>query len=414
MAINGLYVAQEFAYVAVNRSRVESLASAGDARAIRLGDRLRDLSFELSGAQLGITATSLILGAVAESTVAQVIAPGLAAVGIESRNMTIGIALALATVFQMVVGELFPKNFALARAYPVAVRVGLSMSWLNRLLRPIIEFFNRSANWTVRRLGIEPRDELAGLRSLQDLEMIVRASSAEGELDPAETTLLTRAIAFVERHAADVMIPRVTVHGVSRGATITELRDLSRRTGHSRFPVYEGDLDQVTGVAHVKDTFMVPRGEHDTVTVASITTPVEFVPETMRLNSLLLALQRSRRSLAVVVDEYGGTAGIVTVEDIVEEILGEIEDEHDYEVTFRTGKGIVAGSLHRHEVEELTGFQWPEGAYETLSGYVTARLDRFPRVGDVIEAGPFRIEVLGVRDRVATRLRIVELEGTEE
>nr|MBO2499987.1 HlyC/CorC family transporter [Acidimicrobiia bacterium] len=393
---------------------MESLASSGDRRAARLRERLRDLSFELSGAQLGITATSLVLGAVAEPTVARMISPVLARVGVDSANVAIGLALALATVFQMIVGELFPKNFAIARAYPVAVTVGLPMSWLNRLLRPVIQFFNRSANWAVRRLGIEPRDELAGLRSLQELEMIVRASSEEGELDPTETTLLTRAIAFVDRHAADVMIPRVSVHGVPRDATIAELRDLARRTGHSRFPVYEGDLDQVTGIAHVKDTFKIPRDRHEEVTVAAITTPVEFVPESMRLASLLLALQRSRRSIAVVVDEYGGTAGIVTVEDIVEEILGEIEDEHDFAVTSRGGPGIVAGSLHRHEVEELTGFQWPEGAYETLSGYVTARLDRFPRVGDVLEEGRYRIEVLGVRGRVATRLRIVEMEEAEE
>lgn len=367
----------------------------------------------MSGAQLGITVTSLILGAVAEPTVARMISPALASVGLDSPGVSIGIALALATVFQMIVGELFPKNYAIARAYPVAVRVGLPMSALNALLRPVIQFFNRSANWAVRRLGIEPRDELAGLRSLQELEMIVRASSAEGELDPAETTLLTRAIAFVERHAADVMIPRVSVNGVPRNATIAELRDLARRTGHSRFPVYEGDLDQVTGIAHVKDTFKIPRDEHDTVTVAAITSPVEFVPETMRLASLLLALQRSRRSIAVVVDEYGGTAGIVTVEDIVEEILGEIEDEHDFTVTSQVGPGVVPGSLHRHEVEELTGFQWPEGAYETLSGFVTARLDRFPRVGDVLQEGSFRIEVLGVRGRVATRLRIVETGDAE-
>jgi len=346
--------------------------------------------------------------------VARIISPALAAVGLDSPGVAIGTALALATVFQMILGELFPKNFAIARAYPVAVTIGLPMSWLNRLLRPVIQFFNRSANWAVRRLGIDPRDELAGLRSLQELEMIVRASSAEGELDPTETTLLTRAIAFVDRHAADVMVPRVAVHGVARAATIAELRDLARRTGHSRFPVYEGDLDQVTGIAHVKDTFRVPREDHETVTVSTITTPVEFVPESMRLASLLLALQRSRRSIAIVVDEYGGTAGIVTVEDIVEEILGEIEDEHDYRVTAGAGPGVVAGSLHRHEVEDLTGFRWPEGAYETLSGFVTARLDRFPRVGDVLEVGRYRIEVLGVRGRVATRLRIVETGAAEE
>lgn len=406
ITINGLFVAQEFAYVAVNRSRVEGMAEDGDQRAQRLLPRLRDLSFELSGAQLGITATSLILGATAEPTVARLIEPVLGAIGIESGTAAIAIALVLATVFQMVLGELLPKNVAIARSYPVAVRVGLAMSFVNRLLRPIIQFFNRSANWTVRRLGIEPRGELAGLRSLQELEMIVQASSEEGELGTHETSVLTRAIAFVEKHASDVMVPRVSVHGISVDSTIGDLRNLSIETGHSRFPIFEEDLDRVIGIGYVKDTFTVPVEERDTTPVTAIATPPTVVPESMRLDSLLVHLQDEGRTIAVAVDEYGGTAGIVTVEDIVEEILGEIQDEYDFEIRPDAEKGILTGSLHRHEVEDLTGFEWPEGGYETLSGYVTAHLNRFPRVGDVLVQGAYRIEVLAVDDHVATRLRI--------
>jgi CBS domain containing-hemolysin-like protein len=408
--LNGFFVAGEFALVAVNRSRVDSQAAEGDRKAQRLAGRLRDLSFELSGAQLGITVTSLVLGAVAEPTVARLISPMFEAVGIESEQASITTALVLATVFQMVLGELFPKNVAIARPYPSALRVGLPMATVNQLLRPIIQFFNRSANWTVRRLGIEPRDELVGLRSLQELEMIVRASSAEGELGAHETSLLTRAIAFVEKDAAEVMIPRVAVHGLASDASIASLRRLSVETGHSRFPVYEGDLDTVVGIAYVKDTFAVPVDRRDEVTVASIASPAQVVPESMHLDTLLIELQRAGRTLAVVVDEYGGTAGIVTVEDIVEEILGEIQDEHDAALLpSERQPGTVSGSLHRHEVEELTGFEWPDGNYETLSGFVTAGLDRFPRPGDVLEEGMFRIEVLAVEDHIATRLRISEV-----
>ncbi|MDX1450634.1 MAG: hemolysin family protein, partial [Acidimicrobiia bacterium] len=258
IAINGFFVAGEFALVAVNRSRVDRLAEEGDRRATRLRERLRDLSFELSGAQLGITITSLVLGAVAEPTVARVLEGPLSGVGITREGVVVGIALVIATVVQMVVGELFPKNVAIARPYPSSIRVGLPMATVNAVLRPIILLFNRSANWTVRRFGIEPRDELAGLRSLQELELIVRASSEEGQLDEAETTILTRAIAFVEKDAADAMIPRVSVDGVTAETTVAALRDLANRTGHSRFPVYEGDLDSVVGVVHVKDTFAVP------------------------------------------------------------------------------------------------------------------------------------------------------------
>lgn len=392
--------------MAVNRNRVESQAEAGDARARHLLGRLRDLSFELSGAQLGITATSLMVGAIAEPTVARLLTPLFEAVGLDSRNLAITTALILATMFQMVAGELFPKNVAIARPLGVSVRVGLPMSWVNRMLRPVISFFNRSANWTVRRLGIDPREELAGLRSLQELDMIVRASSAEGELGAHETSLLTRAISFVERRAGDVMVPRVAVQGVETSSSVAELRQLARDTGHSRFPVYEGDVDRVTGIAYVKDTFPVPPENRDTVKVEAIAADAMVVPESMRLDTLLLRLQNTRRTIAVVVDEYGGTAGIVTVEDIVEEILGEIQDEYDTEPVPDGDEGILPGSLHRHEVEDLTGFEWPEGGYETLSGFVTAQLDRFPRQGDTVHVSGYRVEVLDVDEHVATRLRI--------
>jgi len=413
IAINGFFVAGEFSLVAVNRSRVESVATDGDKRATRLLGRLRDLSFELSGAQLGITVSSLVVGAIAEPSVARLIRPLLESIGIRSASGVIVVTLVLATCTQMLLGELFPKNVAIARPYPTAVRIGLPMATINRLLRPVILFFNRSANWTVRRLGIEPRDELAGLRSLQELEMIVQASSAEGELGEHETSLLTRAITFVEKDAADAMIPRVNVVGIPATATVSELRQLSVDTGHSRFPLFEDDLDTVTGIVHVKDTFSVPAAARDEVRVSSIGTAAEVVPETMRLDSLLVDLQSSGRTMAVVADEYGGTAGIVTVEDIVEEILGEIEDEHDDAAAGST-PGTISGSLHRHEVEELTGFEWPDGGYETLSGFVTAQLDRFPQSGDVVVIQGFRIEVLSVVDLVADRLTVRPLTADEQ
>lgn len=412
IGINGFYVAGEFALVAVSRSRVEARAERGDRRARKLLGRLRDLSFELSGAQLGITVTSLLLGAIAEPTVARLISPLLGDLGDRSPGIAIGIALVLATGFQMVLGELFPKNVAIARSYPTALLVGLPMATANRLLRPLIVWFNAAANWTVRRLGIEPRDELVGLRSMQELELIVQASSAEGGLGTTESSLLARAITFIEKDAADAMIPRVSVVGIPADATVEDLRRLAAETGHSRFPVFDGDLDTVVGVVHVKDSFTIPAGVRDTTPVSHITGTPQVVPETMSLDTLLIELQRAGRGLAVVVDEYGGTAGIVTVEDILEEILGEIEDEHDTTADPGPEPGIP-GSLHRHEVEELTGFEWPEGSYETLSGFVTAWLDRFPRTGDVIQVDGWRIEVLAVDDRIATRLAIIPQEETE-
>ncbi len=405
MAINGFFVAGEFALVAVNRSRVESKAAEGDRKAKRLLARLKDLSFELSGAQLGITVTSLIIGFVAEDTIAELIRPALDRLGVTSIGLAVLIALILATLFQMVFGELAPKNIAIAKSYPTAIRVGLAMAFVNRILRPLIVFFNRAANWTVRLVGIEPKDELAGLRSLQELEMIVRASSDRGELDDRETSLLTRAISFSERDAADAMIPRVEVHGVPREATVADVRALSVETGHSRFPVYGDNLDDIVGVAYVKDTFRLPAERRATTPVSEIVADAHVVPESMPLDTLLIDMQRSHRTFAVVADEYGGTAGIVTVEDIVEEILGEIEDEHDAPATRRRGD-VLGGSLHRHEVLERTGFEWPEGGYDTLNGFVTDRLERFPEVGDVVDEAGYRIEVVSVVDHLADRMTV--------
>lgn len=392
---------------------MESLADQGDKRAKRVLSRVRDLSFELSGAQLGITVTSLIIGFVAEDTIAKLIGPLLERLGISSLGVAVAMSLVLATTIQMVFGELFPKNVAIARPYPTVVRVGLPMATVNRLLRPVIVFLNAAADWTVRRFGIEPRSELTGLRSLQELEMIIRASSDDGVLDDNETSLLTRAIGFGDRDAAEAMVPRVSVVGISADASVLDLRRLSIETGHSRFPVYQGDLDRIEGIAHVKDTFGVHPADRATTPVSHIAVDARIVPESVRLDTLLVELQADRRSMAVVADEYGGTAGIVTVEDIVEEILGEIEDEYDTPQTADDGN-LISGSLHRREVAERTGFEWEEGPFETFSGFVTDRLERFPEVGDVVVEGAYRIEVVAVNDHVAESLTVRRTESDDE
>jgi len=412
IGINGFFVAGEFAMVAVNRSKVEARASEGDKRAVRLLRKLRDLSFELSGAQLGITVTSLIIGAMAKDTVARFLEPVLGGLGISSLGLTLTIALILTTVFQMVMGELVPKNYAIARPYGTSLFVGLPMARVNAFFRPVINFFNRSANWTVRRFGIEPRDELAGLRSMQELQMIVQASSAEGELDSEESSILTRAIGFVQRDARDAMVSRVSVIGIEATASVEDLRALSMETGHSRFPVLSGSLDELVGIAYVKDSFGVARENRSTTPVSEIASPVHSVPDSMPLDTLLIELQNKGKTIAIVEDEYGGTAGIVTVEDIVEEILGEIEDEHDEpEVSEDLAEpGVFSGSLHRREVAEATGFTWPEGDYDTLNGYMTAELERFPIVGDVVEEEEFRLEVVSVDEHLASEVSIKRVE----
>jgi CBS domain containing-hemolysin-like protein len=407
-------VTGEFALVSVERSRVEQHTREGDRRSRRILASLHRLSFELSGAQLGITATSLVLGAVAEPTVARLLEPlidRLPFVPQESAlAVSLALALALATGAQMVFGELVPKNYAIARPYRAAVLFGIPMQLVNWLQRPLILFLNGAANWTVRRLGIEPREELAGVRSMEELGLMIRSSDEAGRLPEGEMELLTRAISFIEKVVADVMVPRASVVGLGGDDSISDLRRLSRETGYSRFPVYGADPDDVIGTVHVKDSLGVPAAERSTRRVADITQPVPAVAGTMALVALLADLQSAKRGMAVVVDEHGGVAGVVTIEDLLEEIVGEIADEHDLEPPGSGAGGEaegLSGLLHRHEVEELTGFAWPPGRYRTLGGFLVAVLGRFPVPGEVIRVGGWSFQVTAMEghrvDRVIVR-----------
>jgi CBS domain containing-hemolysin-like protein len=410
--LTGFFVAAEFAIVAVDRSLVERKAKEGERSAKRILSSLRNLSFELSGAQLGITVTSLIVGAIAEPTVARLIEPLVSSLPLvtvtSAAAVSLTIAFILATGASMVFGELVPKNLAIARPYRSAVWFGIPMQMINRVLRRLILFLNNSANWTVRRLGIEPREELAGVRSMEELELMIRSSGEEGRLDDDELELLTRAITFTEKVAADAMVPRVSVVGLSRHDSIAELRRTSAATGHSRFPVYDEDLDDIVGVVHVKDSITVPESRIPVTPVGEIAKPALQVPESSTLEYLLSELQKAGRGMAVVVDEYGGTAGVVTIEDLLEEIFGEIEDEYDVDVVETASEEIdvLSGLLHRHEVEDLIGFEWPEGRYETLGGFLISRLGRFPQIGETIRVGEISFEVLAMDGHRVDQLRV--------
>jgi CBS domain containing-hemolysin-like protein len=418
--LTAFFVAGEFALVAVDRSRVKRLAAEGDRAAAQINSSLSRLSFELSGAQLGITITSLLTGAIAEPALAGLFEPLLQRIGWEGVTdrpvFAVGVALFVANIASMLIGELVPKNFALAKPFGTAKAVAIPMSWVNRLLRPVILILNRAANWTVRKLGIEPREELAGVRSLEELELIIRSSGEEGELDDAELSLLTRAISFTEKVASDVMVPRVGVVGLSRFDSVADLRRLSRESGHSRFPIFGEDRDEIVGVVHVKDSFRVPSERHSITPVGHIAKPALIVPDSRHLDDLLLDMQRDGRAMALVVDEYGGLAGIVTIEDLLEEILGEIADEHDAPTEGSEGSEQrisqqieVRGLANRHDVEDELGLALPEGHFETLGGFLIAQLGRFPELGEKITFGPYLFEVLSMDGRRIDRVGVTRL-----
>jgi CBS domain containing-hemolysin-like protein len=398
------FVAVEFALVAVDRSRMERLADAGDRRARIVVGLLRRLSFHLSGAQLGIIVTSVVLGFLAEPTVAEVLEPAI------GRGASIVIALVLATVFTMVIGELVPKGVAIARPDRSALAIARAADLYGRLFGPLIRFLNNAANGTVRRLGIEPAEELTAVRSLQELEFLIRSSGEEGTLAPEAYSVLRRALRFEEKTAADALVPRVDVVAVPADGTVQELVDVAVETGRSRFPVVGADLDDVVGVVHVKDVYRLPFSARATTPLSTIAVEAWVVPESADLADLLVDFRRLGTHLAVVVDEYGGTAGVLTLEDVLEELVGEIDDEHDapqlqprLAVVLPAGTHELPGTLHPDEVADACGFRMPDGPYETLAGYVLDRLGRIPDPGDGFEDDGWRLEVVEMdRLRIAT------------
>jgi CBS domain containing-hemolysin-like protein len=413
IAANGVFVAAEFALVAVDRSRIDLDAEAGGRRARMVRSLLRRLSFHLSGAQLGITVTSLVVGFVAEPTIAAVLEPPLPA------GAALLVAFALATIVQMVLGELAPKGLAIARPEGTSLFLAPFLRLYGLVAGPLIHVLDGSANWTVRRLGLEPREELSDVRSLAELELVIEASAEHGTLPGSASNLLTRSIRFGRKTAADALIPRTRVEALASDATATDLVARSATTGFSRFPVYGADLDDIVGLVLVKSVHRVPHEARGSTTVAELMSDVLAVPETRELEDLLFDMRDRRQHLVVVVDEYGGTAGIATLEDLVEEIVGEIDDEYDVRVAHLTeaavghgerGRLVLDGSLHPDEVGDATGFRPPEGPYETLAGFVLERLGHVPRPGEWVTHDGWRLEVCRMDGR---RIAEVALEGPE-
>ncbi|MEX2324322.1 MAG: hemolysin family protein [Nitriliruptoraceae bacterium] len=394
IALNGVFVAAEFALVTVNRPLVEERRAAGSRLAALVSRELSELSFALSVAQFGITATSLLVGFLAEQAVGDtVIRPLLATVGLPeqaSLAVTVTGALLLSTLVQVVVGELVPKN--LAMAYPYGIAAGLTpfTRSVGLILRPLIRIFDASAIAVARRLfRIDVATELEAGRSLEELSRIIDASGQKGSLSRAQAELLGRAVELGDTRVAEVMVPRPDVAWLQCDMTLEELRSIAKATGFSRFPVYRASEDDVVGTVHLKDLLSVPNERHSTTSVNEVTTPALAVPEAAPLRHLLAELRRDQRTFALVVDEHGGTAGIITVEDVLERLVGDISDEFDVTgpSVRRAGLGrfVVPGSMGVVQVREKLDLDIPDGEYDTIAGFVIEHLGRIPEPGDVVE-----------------------------
>jgi CBS domain containing-hemolysin-like protein len=395
IAFTALYVSAEFSLVTVDRATVAKQAAAGDKGAKSLMIGLRSLSTQLSGAQVGITITTLALGFVMQPAIADLVAVPLEAVGLsETAAETVGLILGLsiATVLSMVFGELVAKSIAISEPLETAKTVITANRISTMLFKPLIVVLNGTANMVLRLIGVEPQEELRSARSAVELDSLVRRSAAQGTLEKPTAGLLARSISFSGKTADDVLTPRVHVRFVKASDTAEAIITAAVETGHSRFPVSGEDYDDVVGLVHLKRAVAIPPEDRSGVTVQQLIVPVPIVPGSLPLDDLLDQLRGRGLQMAVVVDEYGGTAGILTLEDVVEELVGEIKDEHD--PTARRAEcrsddtWLLPGTLRPDEIADITGVHLPEsGSYETVAGLLIARLGRMPENYDSVEVG---------------------------
>ncbi|MCV9992747.1 hemolysin family protein [Paeniglutamicibacter sp. ZC-3] len=401
----GLFVASEFALVNLDRNDLEARAARGEKRLGPTIKALKITSTHLSSAQLGITLTTLLTGYTFEPAISSLLRGPLLGAGVpEAIVPGIGavIGIFLATVFSMIIGELVPKNFALALPLATAKIVVPFQALFTTVFKPVILLFNNTANGIIRSFGIEPKEELSGARSAEELSSLVRRSALEGVLDQDHATLLHRTLRFSEHSAADVMTPRVRMVAVDAEHHAEDIIALAIATGFSRFPVIGRDRDEILGVLHVKQAFALPMEQRATLLATDLMHAPLRIPESMGVESLLGLLRQQGLQVAIVSDEHGGTAGIVTLEDLVEEIVGELEDEHDKVRVgvVKTGRSVTFdASLRPDELLDRTGINVPDGEeYDTLAGFVTDQLDRIPELGDevTLPEGTLRVErVLG-------------------
>ncbi|APS23021.1 MULTISPECIES: hemolysin family protein [Streptomyces] len=418
----GYFVAQEFAYVSADRLTLSREAAAGDKRAARAVKVLERLSFMLSGAQLGITVTGLIVGFLAEPSVSTLLRPALSGTGVPDgvvSGISVVLSFVVATVIQMVLGELAPKNLALAIPERMAKSLAASTLIYLRAVGPVIHIFDSAANRLLRRIGIEPVEELHHGATLEELGHLIGESHEQGELPAATAELIDHALEFSERTLGEVMIPRADVAFVRRDAPATEAVELIARHGHSNYPVLGDHPDDPAGVIGVRELMRLPAADVASTTVGSLARRPLLLPELLKLPAAVAQMRERDDEFAVVLDEHGGLAGIVTYEDIAEELVGDIADESDtvVELAVADGSGwIVDAGRRLDEIEEATGIELPQESddYDTLAGLIIDRLGRFPTVGDRLTVSGVRIAVRSLDRHVAEYVRIEREDRTAE
>ena len=416
---NAFFVASEFSLLSLDRSQLETLKSRRRARLI--GNMLDDkLTFYLSSAQFGITLSAVLLGYVIEPLLARLFEPLLEPIVGEGavHGVAIVVSLAVATALHLVLGEQIPKIYAIARPLPTASRLSPTLKVYSTLVGPITSLLNRFSERAVGLFGMSSAGGLESVESVEDLEYYVKVSSEEGTLEPEDAELLTASLRFAAKTTADVFMPRTEVVAITATATAADLAELSVATGFSRFPVVESstestpepqNLDALVGLVHVKSVFDVPREQRGQVSVGDLSSELFAVPLGLSLRSLLAEMRQRRMQMAVVLDEHGGMAGVVTLENILEMLVGDIDDEHDE--TQEVSENLISGLARAEEVREVTGFAMPEGDYETIAGFLISEIKRIPNQGETVLIDGWSWEVV---EMDARRIAWLRFEGPAE
>ena len=419
-----VFVSAEFSLVAIDQAVVEKRAEEGQRGAARVLRATKTLSTQLSGAQVGITLTTILLGYTTQSTIASLLESALGSVGV-AWGLATGIAAfaaaAFINVFSMLFGELVPKNLALAHPMDTARAVVPFQMAFTTVFAPVIWVLGGTANWVLRRMGIEPREEISSARSAGELAALVEHSAEEGTFDTSTASLFTNSIRMSRLCAADVMTDRGRVRTLPEGASAADVIALAASTGHSRFPVIGEDSDDVVGLVSLRRAVAVPHERRAEVPVvsSSLLAPAPSVPETAPIGPLMVQLRDEGLQMAVVVDEYGGVSGIVTLEDVIEEIVGEVSDEHDQRrLGIRPrpdGTLLVPGTLRPDELKARTGIVLPDdGPYETLGGLIMNELGDIPAVGQRLQVDGVGLEVAQIQGRRVTQIALTPPPEPEE
>jgi CBS domain containing-hemolysin-like protein len=418
VAANAFFVAAEFAIVAVRQTRIKELVAQGNRRAAAAERALKDLNLFLSGTQLGITFASLGLGALGEPALAGEFERAFKFLAhpwglILQHGAALVVAFALITFMHIVLGELVPKNIAASSPEATALWLVRPMQWFTYLFRPVLWLFRQVSNSILGLLRIEPRPELGALHTPDELAIIVEESRKGGAIKARQSEILTRTLDFPDKRAVEAMVPRVAAQAVSASDDLETLLDVAERTGFSRFPVWKDRPDEFYAVVHLKDMLREARADPAAKVADAVREPLQ-VPESLSLEEVLLKMRRSRNHFAVVLDEFGSTAGILTLEDILEELVGEIRDEYDVrEKDVRAIGGVlrVPGTMRPDELRDATGIALPEGEYETVAGFILQHLGRMAKRGDEVTIDGYKIKVANVRQRRILSVD-VQLPGT--